>query len=210
MLRRARGGFRATRRSKERVQHPYLALACEGDTEARYSKYLVRGRNIRIKPQVYPGSHNKQLIDAAISHAEEVRLTAGDPDIPVIPAALFDIEKISNQCLTETIEAVKYARDKGVQVWVSVPTIERWFIMHFKHIGYSRSKSVMKQTLSNILTDNKLPRYDKPGSARFYAKLVTFSQVARENCARSHPEYIQNGDIPCLCAMLDFFDEHNA
>lgn len=185
--------------TRERSVIPVLALACEGETEALYAKYLGRDYNIRIQSKVFTGFHGKPLVDEAIKYA--CSLEKKFPMAEVVPAVIYDLENASRQNIEAVIEAATYARRNNVRAYISVPSIERWFLLHFKHFSSSRSAASAVKELNLHLEASGLPAYKKPGSARFYTELLLRVDNALQRCTGSHLPELQNTDAECVCDL---------
>lgn len=194
------------RRQAQRIINPVLALACEGDTEEKYSLFMGRGRRIRIVPKVCTGEHGNILVDSALSHANQQRTKY--PDAEIIPGAIYDLERMSDSNLKDAKDTVIYAVSRGVKIWVNLPTIERWFIMHHTNFSVFRSAKQAEAELGRILSTVRQPAYRKPGSPQFYTNLIPLTPIALANCHRTHIADIGTGEIPCFCSLIDFLQSY--
>lgn len=188
---------------RQLVVDPFLALACEGETEEIYAKVMGRGRHIRVKPKVFGGYQGIGLVDEALAYAAQMREQLSD-EVEVIPAVIYDIERVSDKNLNEARAVVEYANRKGVLIWVNMPTIERWFTLHHRNVSPFRSVKQVEIELNKALKEAGLSLYKKPGSIQFHTGLRARSGVAAAACARSHTDDMNNQKIPCLCNFVTF------
>ena len=206
MARRFGGGYKSKLVRAERAQAPLLAIACEGQTEARYLQHLGRNRVMRMRPKVFPGHHGNQLVDDAVSYAEELQSRSREPAPVIHRGVIFDLERYTPTTISDAKETVIYASARGVSVWLSVPTIERWFLLHYAHIAASRSKRVVLEQLKSTLSTAGGPNYRKPGSPRFYGDLLPRSNSAATACRASHPSDLNGDGLTCICQLLEFLE----
>jgi hypothetical protein len=190
--------------SRGRSIYPVLALACEGETEMKYAFSFSAGYSIRVKPKLYRGIRDHELIDRALEHS---RLMQNKYDgAEIISSAIYDLEGFANVDIKRALDVIQYSADKNVKVWINIPLMERWFLLHFKHFGMTRSGKSAERELKNTLSrDSSLKNYKKPGSVGFYKMLDLRVETAMANCATgSHSKFSADH---CMCNFVKFIRE---
>jgi len=203
-MRRIKGAYKSSGAQKEFNVRPVMALACEGRTEAQYASYIGRTSPVRIKPIVNPGVQGEHLVDMALEYAARLRRTYSDAQIT--PAVMYDLESYSTRNLEFARIVVKYAQRKKVKIWVNIPSIERWFVLHYGHFSIHRSKKSATAELVKRLSVARSPQYKKPGNSGFYTRLIPLTRTAIDNCTRSHELDIGSKALPCLCSFIIFIE----
>lgn len=128
------------RRSEgQREPRPSILIVCEGsETEPRYFEALRRQYKLSTITVAGGRESFRNLVENALSLREQRRQQSqksqkrgevGNPEFDQV-WCVFDTESqaLYHQC----IQAVDYAEQEGLEVAISNPCIEYWYILHFE------------------------------------------------------------------------------
>ena len=142
----------ARKTSLRQRQNPIPTIIGAGITEQWYFTHLkaLRGYRVKIRPRFF-GTETAAGLDKKI---EEVLRDEG------IAICVFDADVSTwNETERKKLTALqkKYEGNASVVLCDSMPSIEYWFLLHFRHITrhFGTSKAVVKELKKYI------PQYDK-------------------------------------------------
>lgn len=136
----------------EQRNHNKIFIVGEGITEQYYFKHLKKILNLRclVKPNLFGKT--------SINQIEKAARQILDADMFVI--CVFDLD-VSKRDATENEKLKKfiscYHENKNILICTSFPSIEYWFLLHYKYITkYLSSSKEAENELKSYMTD-----YDK-------------------------------------------------
>jgi len=168
---------RKTSRNTKRKEHNKMVIVCEGETEIIYFnnyKSCVR-KELEIKTPSTNDTDPLSLVDFAISQIDRFGLSFKDGDSIW---CVFDCD-INNDKQTkdrQIASAKKKAIKKKINVCLSNPSFELWFLLHFDRLP--GDSILTKEILLNRLS-NKIPDYKK--TTNYFEILSPKTKDACEN-----------------------------
>ena len=120
----------------------YLYIVCEGHTEVGYLKEIKkreRKNNIHIEFCCLNGVQNPAIFisKAYESYVKTVKMFRATKNLngKVYPDdALWCVYDVDNKSDREILEFEKLAKEKDIRTAQSNPSIELWFLLHFKQV----------------------------------------------------------------------------
>ena len=138
------GGQRTPKRRKPRLR---FLIACEGDTEVDYFKWLNKrlGGSVILKP-VHGWSAPEHVLDLAVRERDADRKAAkesGDPD-DVYDGVWIVVDVDEHAHL---VQALAEADKAGIRSAVSGPCFEVWLILHKddRHAAFASSRAAKER-----------------------------------------------------------------
>lgn len=192
--------------SHKRKPKKTILIVCEGEkTERYYLDGLKREETIRkaFAITIVPGKggSRRQIIERAINKKNERR-----KEIDAV-LCVFDTESLENPQVREDLEAARQeARHNGITLYLSNPSIEVWFLAHFKRTSQSfkDSKAVIAELDKKWGPAFKQP-YDK-SDERMYKKLARRTQTAVNNAKMVvEIDHREKPDIADRNSSTDFY-----
>ena len=181
------GGYkRKERNSFRRARRPIIFLVAEGKnkTETLYFRDLGQDANRIIK--FAPGNHTDpvNMVNELKSYLAENDFSQdlGDKAYCLIDA---DVNAAKNEQIAKAEELAKKA---GIEIILSVPCFEIWFLCHFIYSTkqYTSSAEVVTELQKYI------PGYDK-STAGVYERIKSLTATALDNAARLEKYCENNG-----------------
>lgn len=150
-----------------------ILIGCEGKnkTEKNYFKeFNQRQKKFTIQPAKGNRTDPKGIVEDTISSIDKEELQFADGDMAF---CLFDSDTdVKKQ---EQIEqAIFLAGQNGVEVLLSVPCFEVWFLQHFQ---YSTGQLSGNQAIAKI--KRFIPEYEK--NQNIFSKLEPYTEIAVKN-----------------------------
>lgn len=186
---RSRGGNSLTRKVGTKDPKKRVVVVCEGaKTEPSYLK-LINARTSSALVELLlldePATSPKQLVERACREkreAEGISRRTKDPNAKIDEIwCAFDVDE--HPMLKE---ACQQAKDNGIAVAVSNPSIEVWFLLHFKdQQGHIHRHEALKQLRQHISKYNK-HLIDLDDLLDKYA-------VARERASKLQAKHLRDG-----------------
>lgn len=132
----------ARKQAQKQLKDPIPTIIGAGITEQWYFKHLqaLRGYNVKIK-SCYCGRENAFELDKRVDDVQEGQgfaIVVFDADV----AQRNDKERQQVQQMK-----TRYANNKDVLFCDSLPSIEYWFLLHYKDVGrlFNTSNEVVKE-----------------------------------------------------------------
>jgi hypothetical protein len=173
----------ARKTSLRQRRNPIPTIIGAGITEQWYFTHLkaLRGYRVKIRPRFF-GTETAAGLDKKI---EEV---LRDESIAI---CVFDVDVSTwNEAERKKLAALqkKYEGNASVVLCDSMPSIEYWFLLHFKHTTrhFSTSKAVVKELKKYI------PQYDK--TEQFLSNQRWVEEMTGEGRQEQACEYTDNTD----------------
>lgn len=174
--------FSQRKRNKgNRKRNPFIIIGCEGNnkTEKLYFNNF-NTRNCIIKFSKGNSTDPKGIVMDLIKYINtEIDIEKEDKIY-----AVFDTDINQNKQF-QIAEARKLAKENGIEIIISTPSFEFWFLLHFFYTTKSFS--------SNIELQNNLkkfiPEYSK--SSNVYDSIKSFTQKAINNSKKIENYYIE-------------------
>jgi len=144
------------RQRKTKQQRKSIYVLGDGKTEQYYFNHLksIKGYNYKIRPRLFN--------DISIENAEYYidQLLSGDADYIFY---FTDYDTIVNQQKHQKFQAFKnkYKNISNVIILESMPSIEYWFLLHFKKTSkqFRSSQGVVKELKKELRGYSKRKRY---------------------------------------------------
>jgi hypothetical protein len=205
----ARGSIEK-RGSRRRQVKPVILIVTEGSqTEPKYFEHF-RTRQMNLDIRVV-GSRNSagetdytSLIRRAVEYQEKNQLSASSGDA-VWVVADGDVNYNNPDPITAKDQQLKQARKlaekKGVQLAISNPCFEFWYLLHFQYTTkFMKDYDAVRGVLKNHLAD-----YEK--SDDVFQQLVEQTAGAIENAKRVEAQHLKDGaELPFGIAINPFTD----
>ncbi len=144
-----RGGYSSRR---ERIREPKrkIVIVCEGEkTEINYfNGFKTRGSGVEIIPVHGRCTDPKSIVDFAEKRREsrwDIDPSKGDG-----LWCVFDVDENENHDLKNASE---HAKTKNIQIALSNPCIELWFLLHYCQIWSQISRGDAKKRLKTFMRD---------------------------------------------------------
>lgn len=170
--------------SLKQRRSPIPTIIGAGITEQWYFTHLkaLRGYRVKIRPRFF-GTETAAGLDKKI---EEVLRDEG------IAICVFDADVSTwNETECKKLAALqkKYEGNASVLLCDSMPSIEYWFLLHYKHTTrhFGTSKAVIKELRKY------LPQYDK--TEQFLSNQKWVEEMSGEGRQKMACEYATNTDI---------------
>jgi hypothetical protein len=144
-------GYSERKRPHKRTYDVYL-LVCEGSKTERiyFNRFRTRRNNLRIITPDSKFTDPENLVDFAIRQKHELELDVNSGDRVW---CVFDTDENTDRAIRN---AVKRAKSNGIEIALSNPCFEIWYLIHF--CDWTKSSSVKE--VNEELKD-RLPRYSK-------------------------------------------------
>ena len=172
--------------SLKQRRSPIPTIIGAGITEQWYFTHLkaLRGYRVKIRPRFF-GTETAAGLDNKI---EEVLRDEG------IAICVFDADVSTwNEAESKKLAALKkkYEGNASVLLCDSMPSIEYWFLLHYKHTTrhFGTSKAVMKELKKYI------PQYDK--TEQFLGNQKWVADMSGEGRQEQACDYAATTDISC-------------
>ena len=172
--------------SLKQRRSPIPTIIGAGITEQWYFSHLkaLRGYRVKIRPRFF-GTETAAGLDKKI---EEVLRDEG------IAICVFDADVSTwNEAERKKLAALqkKYEGNSSVLLCDSMPSIEYWFLLHYKHTTrhFGTSKAVIKELKKYI------PQYDK--TEQFLSNQKWVAEMSGEGRQEQACEYADNTDTSC-------------
>jgi len=139
------------RRSLGRKEKKRFLIVCDGkETEPQYFNALVRYKRRTVFADILPTDHSGPV--HTIKKAVRIRNKEEDDQYDEV-WCVFDAEDRKN--ILQLQRAYQLAMDEKIQLAISKPCIEYWFLLHFSDTHRSfRSYNEVKKALEKILTNS--------------------------------------------------------
>jgi len=136
-----------------RRQFNFILIVCEGKrAEPLYfESFNERYNRIIIIPPHSGATDPRSLVEYALEKMREYQVRKGDGNEVW---CVFDVDENRDEVLRNTIE---HAMAKGVNVALSNPSFELWYLLHF----IMRDVTISRQEVCDELNLNYIPGYDK-------------------------------------------------
>lgn len=184
--------FRERRDRHPRPKKVYLVIVCEGATESKYFDAVRRAEPTRsffsIKPIDARGGSRDNIALRAMREFKTVQDESGRV------CAVMDVEEPSHRRQLEV--ACNKLREAGIDVFLSHPSFEVWFLCHFEHVSkpFTGGQAVARH-LSKLWKKRFGEEYSRTAS-NHYERLKEMLNDAVSN-ARMARERDHEGDAMC-------------
>lgn len=156
-----RGGYeRKKRNSRSRVRNPLIVMKAEGHNKTEKIYFQDFGKSIGRKIEFAPGSRTDPpgMVAELKEYMSEVEF---DKDLGDVAYCLIDSDENPEKD-RQIAEADKQAVSSGINVIVSSPCFEIWFICHYCFPPRYSSNSAVLSDLRD-----EVPGYEKSTSGMF-------------------------------------------
>lgn len=143
------------RKRGTRRQRNFFVIVCEGTkTEPIYFRgFNERYSRVHIEP-VHSGSTDpRSIVEYAIEQKKEYQVRPGDGNEIW---CVFDVDENLDPTLRNSIE---HAHANGVNVALSNPSFEIWYLLHFTY----REAAISRREVNEKLDSQYISGYDKTG-----------------------------------------------
>jgi RloB-like protein len=185
------------RSTEKRQAHPVVLIVSEGSkTEPNYfRKFPVKNLTVKIRGI---GQNTKSVVAEAIRLNKEQDYTA--------VWCVFDRDSFPAKNFNDALEM---AKKHHISVAWSNECFELWYILHFKYVDSSLSRSTYEKQLSDVLGED----YDK-ASLFMYEKLKENQEFAIKMADMLYNSYSPHhpvDDNPCTTVqdLVRFLNQHS-
>jgi hypothetical protein len=170
--------FRKSRRLKQRN---YIHIYSNGHTEINYfqlKKDELGIRNVTIEP-IFENSGNPKKMQKKIANKYNLNDIREDDKI----FCVIDVDENSDKIIQEALQTKE---SKFIQLILSNPNFEIWFLLHFKHYT---SQISMEESYTKL--KEHLPEYSKPKVEPIFLKLKENEKSAIINAKKLRKNYLK-------------------
>lgn len=176
------------RNKRDRNKNIVIIIACEGNnkTEKNYfSNLRTRQKNIKFCPgnDTDPIKIVENLKD--FIKKQDISFEDGDRAYCVIDG------DIDSHKQTQIEEAFKIAKKEGIEVIMSVPSFEIWYLLHFKYT--SKSFNTNKELIKELCKE--IPNYDKSMDVFKYIGDKTINAINHAKQLRKYHDILEDKAI---------------
>lgn len=169
----------------KRARKRMILIGCEGknQTEQNYFKeFNQTQKNYTIQPASGNSTDPKGIVEDTINSIQKSKMEPKEGDLAF---CLFDSDTDA-QKQEQIDQAVSRAKQKGIEVLLSVPCFEVWFLQHFQ---YSTGQLTGNQAIRAL--KKFIPEYEKSKSVFF--QLESSVDIAVDHAKRLEKHHNELG-----------------
>ena len=179
-----------SRNQKNRKTKNIIVIECEGKNkteEVYFQNFQSRENDFRIEFAYGNDTDPITMIRRLTKYITDKDINLKDGDIAY---CVFDTD-VSKKKQPQIEEALKIAKEEGIEVIMSVPSFEIWYLLH---LCYTTKPFTSNKKLIAEL-EKKLPEYNK--SSNIYSLIKDYTNTAIENAKKLEDIHTKDGQAIC-------------
>ena len=171
-----------SRKREEREPLSTLYIVCEGKKTERlyFENYRTRANNVIIKTVTCSSKNAVGIVDFAIS-----KIKRGDFSVKGNDGVICVFDRDANKDV-DLENAFRSARENKINMCLSNPFFELWFLLHYEHDNQPFTKEKLESRL-----EKHIPNYVK--NKDYYGELLPIRDDAIKNAEKLNEYHSSNG-----------------